>query len=162
MREQAFWCSFIYQCCELSRRKRLDRQIRAMEARRMSAVVIGGGVTGLALAHRLLVLGGGRIGVTVLEAQSSTGGRRALLSECSRMLRLVLQAHRTVHSRISLYVSIRLGTEQVPRRYTHGRRPAQPSCSRKWRDDAQANPREILACSHSSNTYIPAHQNVCV
>ena len=43
-------------------------------ASKLSCVVIGGGVTGLALAHRLLVLGGGRIGVTVLEAQSRTGG----------------------------------------------------------------------------------------
>ena len=41
---------------------------------RLSAVVVGGGVTGLALAHRLLVLGGGRIAVTVLEGQARTGG----------------------------------------------------------------------------------------
>ena len=34
-------------------------------------------MTGLALAHRLLVLGGGRIGVTVLEAQSRPGGTAA-------------------------------------------------------------------------------------
>jgi cation diffusion facilitator CzcD-associated flavoprotein CzcO len=47
---------------------------RDMAAPKLSCVVIGGGVTGLALAHRLLVLGGGRIGVTVLEAQSRTGG----------------------------------------------------------------------------------------
>ena len=41
---------------------------------RLSCVVVGGGVTGLAVAHRLLVLGRGKIGVTVLEAQSRTGG----------------------------------------------------------------------------------------
>lgn len=41
-----------------------------------STVVVGGGVTGLALAHRLLVVGGGKIGVTLLEAQPHTGGVR--------------------------------------------------------------------------------------
>ena len=41
---------------------------------KLSTVVVGGGVTGLALAHRLLVLGCGKIGVTVLESQPRTGG----------------------------------------------------------------------------------------
>jgi len=45
---------------------------------RRSAVVVGGGVTGLAVAHRLLVLGKGKISVTVLEAQARTGGELAL------------------------------------------------------------------------------------
>lgn len=35
--------------------------------RLVSAVVLGGGVTGLAIAHRLLARGCGRIDVTVLE-----------------------------------------------------------------------------------------------
>ena len=38
-----------------------------MSAGRVSAVVLGGGVTGLAIAHRLLARGCGRIDVTVLE-----------------------------------------------------------------------------------------------
>ena len=41
---------------------------------KFSTVVVGGGVTGLALAHRLLVAGGGKIGVTLLEAQPHAGG----------------------------------------------------------------------------------------
>mmetsp|Transcript_62413 Transcript_62413/g.142967 ORF Transcript_62413/g.142967 Transcript_62413/m.142967 type:complete len:496 (+) Transcript_62413:37-1524(+) len=42
--------------------------------RLVSAVVLGGGVTGLAIAHRLLARGCGRIDVTVLEASQRCGG----------------------------------------------------------------------------------------
>ena len=58
-----------------------SRRTQMMQgASELSTVVVGGGVTGLALAHRLLVLGGGRIGVTVLEAQSRPGGTAAACS----------------------------------------------------------------------------------
>jgi protoporphyrinogen oxidase len=58
---------------------------------RISTVVVGGGVTGLALAHRLLVLGGGKIGVTVLEAQDQTGGMCTCVT-CVSAFRKILSA----------------------------------------------------------------------
>jgi cation diffusion facilitator CzcD-associated flavoprotein CzcO len=40
----------------------------------LRVVVVGGGIAGLACAHRLLAAGGGRVGCTVVEAAPRPGG----------------------------------------------------------------------------------------
>mmetsp|Transcript_7257 Transcript_7257/g.18040 ORF Transcript_7257/g.18040 Transcript_7257/m.18040 type:complete len:477 (-) Transcript_7257:1240-2670(-) len=103
-----------------------------------SAVIIGGGVTGLSIAHRLITKGAGRINVTLLEGSNRVGGwvssqrsNGILYEEGPRSLRVAGSGHVTLKLIGELGIEDRIvpadNMSNVRYLWLNGRRQALPS-----------------------------------